>query len=374
MVRGFLTSGWEVSVLTEGTQPPRGTLSWEGADLTEFEYKRGFQRPTVVIRDNRFDYASFLKSRNWDAVIFHAYEAALYRALPLLHEVPGRKILVSHGYGALVWDKTPRFPYGLASLGRRFLRSLAMIRWMRCLDRIVYLSEQADFHGFYDHLLAKATGYKGRRVIPNGVDLGERGDPKSGFRRLHGIPDKAFVLLCVANYSPRKDQGYAARAFRKAALPNSAIVFIGSEFNDFSRKFQAEDEPHTLSESAGKIIWLEKQSRQETLDALAACDTFILSANHEAQPISLLEAMREAKPWIARKAGCIERMEGGICVKSEAQMADAICRLASDHVLQKRLGEEGADAVATRYNRSAYVAAYRTLVEETVGTKISTID
>ena len=241
-----------------------------------------------------------------------------------------------------------------------------MIQWMHDFNRIVYLSEQSDFHGFYDHLIAKATGYNGRRVIPNGIDLSERGDANSDFRLMHGIPEDAFVLLCVANYSPRKDQAHGARAFRKAAVPGAVLVFIGSEFNEHSRKFQAEDEVTSSAPHLGNIIWLEKQTREATLDAYAACDSFLLSAYHEAQPISLLEAMREAKPWIARKAGCIARMEGGICVKTENEMAAAIQSLAHDAGLRERLGQEGSYAVATRYNRQAYIESYRKLVEELV--------
>jgi glycosyltransferase involved in cell wall biosynthesis len=364
MAMGFLDYGWDVSIFTRITAPPREQPVWNGADIIEFDYGGKSYKPEVILKTGDRDYASILKSRSWDVVIFHAYEGTLRCALPHLREIPARKILVSHGYAALIWEKGPRFPYGLAGLCRRLFRSLAMIHWMRGFDRIVYLSEQADFHGFYDHLIAKITGYNGRRVIPNGIDLAELGVPDSGFRRLHGIPEEAFLLLCVANYSPRKDQAYGARAFRKAAVPGAVLVFIGSGFNEHSRRFMAQDEEHASGRAPGSIIWLEKQSRESTLDALAACDAFLLSAYHEAQPISLLEAMRESKPWIARKAGCIARMEGGICVKSEDAMANAIRRLAEDHGLRERLGREGSQAVATRYNRRKYVESYRKLVEE----------
>lgn len=366
MAKGFIDCGWEVFVLTRITTPAREQLSWHGAELIEFDYGGTLHKLEVILQSGSLDYASFLKSRKWDVLVFHAYEGSLLCSLPHIRAIPGRKILVSHGYAALVWEKSQRFPYGLSGLCRRFFRSIAMIRWMRDFDRIVYLSEQADLHGFYDHFIAKATGYNGRRVIPNGIDPSDRGDPDSGFRRRHGIPGEAFVLLCVANYSPRKDQAYGARAFRKAAVPGAVLVFIGSEFNEHSRRFESEDSGNVSPASPGKIIWLEKQNRQATLDALATCDAFLLSAYHEAQPISLLEAMREAKPWIARKAGCIARMEGGICVKSEDEMADAIRRIATDLVLREKLGMEGLQAITTRYNRKTYTESYRKIVEELV--------
>jgi glycosyltransferase involved in cell wall biosynthesis len=370
MAGGFRKQGWEVSIFTCATSPPRTQDEKEGESIIEFGYAGKSPNPDVELIDSEETYSDLLCDPRWDAVVFHSYEAALYRAIPHLNKMTCAKILVSHGYAALLWHWGPKFPYGLVSWIRCFFRSIRMISWMRRFDRIVYLSDEADLRGFYDHLIAKVTGYKGRRVIPNGVDPLEKGNPQSDFRKKNGIAPGTFVFVCVANYSTRKDQGYGVRAFRKAGIKNAALVFIGSEFNEHSARFQREDIAATAGDQDPSIIWLEKQTRRETLDALASCDAFLLSANHEAQPISLLEAMRESKPWIARKAGCIESMEGGICVKSEDEMATAIRLLAKDVRLCERLGHEGSHAVATRYNRETYVESYCKLVEELRASKV----
>lgn len=364
MTRGFRDKGFEVTVFTLPTLTPRTEDEINDAQIVEFEYEgTGFPRQISLLSTQR-SYSDFLQDPRWDVVVFHSYEAALYRAIPLLRSMPCSKILVSHGYAALLWAKSPHFPYGAWSWTKRVFRSFKMVGWMRRFDRIIYLSEQADLKGFYDHLLAKVTNYPGRRVIPNGIDPSVRGNPASNFRELHHIPPSAFVFLCVANYSPRKDQGYAARAFRKAGIQGAVLVFIGSEFNEHSSRFIAADKPHQNGDIPGKIIWLEKQDRQATLDALAACDSFVLSANHEAQPIAMLEAMREGKPWIARKAGCISSMEGGMCIKSEAEMATAMSLLSGDKSLASRLGAEGLQAVETRYNIANYTQSYCTLIAD----------
>jgi glycosyltransferase involved in cell wall biosynthesis len=365
MALGFAGRGWEVTILTEETDPERETGVWNGVAITGFSNIDG-PKPDIRIHGRDCSYEDFLVSGDWDVVVIHAYTRPLMLVLPFLNRIRARKILVSHGYAALLWVRYHKFPYGLVSWFRNVLASIQMPFWIRHFDRVVYLSEQADFRGFYDHLIAKVTGYRGRRVIPNGVNLSERGTDPAGFRVTHGISPEAFVFLCVANYSPRKDQGYAARAFRNAAIGNSVLVFIGSDFNEHSHAFQASDAVHHGMKPPGRIIWLEKQPREDTLNALSSCNAFVLSANHEAQPIALLEAMREGKPWIARDAGCIARMEGGICVKSEGEMADAMIRLSSDESLQTRLGQEGKRAVSTRYSRSAYVDSYCELIEEWV--------
>ncbi|MEO8614568.1 MAG: glycosyltransferase family 4 protein [Luteolibacter sp.] len=363
MALGFIGRGWKVEVLTESINNGRDSDTWNGVAITEYRIIAG-KAPEIAMSCGTTSYQDYLTRSNADVVVFQSHGLPLYRALPVLPRMRSIKILVSHGYAPLVWVRFPKFPYGLGFWLRAVTKSFAMPFWLRCFDRSVYLSESADLRAFYDHLIAKLTGYQGRRVIPNGVDREERGMSPMEFRRRHGIEEGAFVFLCVANYSHRKDQGYGARAFRKAAIPGSVLVFIGSEFNEESRRFQKADALLMNDSTPGRIIWLEKQSRKETLDALAGCDVFLLSAYHEAQPIAILEAMREGKPWIARDAGCIASMEGGRCVKSEAAMAAAMRQFNEDKTLRDRLAAEGAAAVATRYNRETYVKSYCDLVEE----------
>ena len=363
MAQGFVENGWEVEILTEALDTSRSAADSEGLVIHEFKHSSG-PAHEIVIGDEGISYADFLGSGRWDVIIFHAYSATLRQVLPLLAGIRCKKVFVSHGYNGLIWDRMPDFPYGIPSLIRRFLRSILMFRWIHRFDHVVYLSETADFQAFYDQWIALKAGYGGRRVIPNGVSLSVRGEAPAEFRLLHGIPPDAFMLLCVANYSDRKDQAYAARAFRKAAIPGSVLVFIGSRFNECSERFREEDRPYVEAGTPGTVIWLENQSRAATLDALAASDLFLLSANHEAQPIVLLEAMREAKPWVARNAGCISTLEGGICVGSESEMSGAILRLKADPALRESLGMAGRGAVESRYNRQAYTGAYISLLNE----------
>jgi glycosyltransferase involved in cell wall biosynthesis len=132
-----------------------------------------------------------------------------------------------------------------------------MLAWIRKIDRCVFLSPHADLLAFYDHWLAKRARHPGITIIPNGVDLPDNQPSFSTFRRKHGIPAKAIFFLCVANYCTRKDQGYAVRAFRHAAIPNSHLVFIGSEFNESSNFFQQQDAKIAASSPPGTVHWLD---------------------------------------------------------------------------------------------------------------------
>ncbi len=365
MAQGFVEHGHEVSVLTEQTQPKRVSSTWDGIKIIQYSQTEELN-PEVWLGETTSSYSQLLHSGSWDVVIFHSYTRQLEPMLAVLARTPTKTILVSHGYAVLIWEKSPEFPYGIYRLIQRFIQSLRMIRWMRNCDRIVYLSNQTDFLGFYDHLIAKLTRHQGRRVIPNGVDPDEKCASPDTLRVELGIEANAFLIVCVANYSARKDQGFGAKAFRKAAVPRSVLVFIGSEFNEHSLQFQKEDECHNKDRASGRIIWLEKKTRDFALNAISACDAFLLSSYHEAQPIVLLEAMRESKPWIARKAGCIPEMPGGICVSSVAEMSLQMVKLATQPELRASLGNEGRAAIDKTYNRKHYVDSYCALVADLI--------
>ena len=366
MAMGFVAKGWKVTVTAETTVPARSSLAWQGVTINEM-FITGNGAPNHPYRGDVAAYRQIVKDGNWDIIIFQTPGWPVRLILDLIPQIRAKTVLVSHGYAPLLWQRMSRFPYGIPTWLWNVYQSMRMPFWLRKIDRTVYLSQRADFHGFYDHFLAKLSFHSGRRVIPNGIDLKDRGKDPAGFREHHHISPDAMMFVCVANYSRRKDQGYAARAFRQAAIPGSVLVFIGSEFNEWSSAFQIEDETRACQTQTERILWLEKQDRPATLNAMATADTFVLSANHEAQPIALLEAMREAVPWIARKAGCISEMQGGICVDSEKAMSAAMIGLATNPARRNALGREGADAVSRIYTREAYQQAYCGMIEDLVG-------
>lgn len=363
MAAGFLGKGWEVEIATSPTDPARNGFDWFGTKVHEFAIQGDSQRKHSYSGDVGI-YRTFLQQGDWDVVICHAYLWSLYISLDILEKIQAKTILVSHGYPALQWVRVNRFPWGLWSLSWSIYRALEMCFWIRKIDRIVYLSDRADLRGFCDHWIAKALNHRGRRVIPNGVDPILKGANPDAFRRHHQISKDQIVFLCVANYSRRKAQNYAARAFRAAGISDAVMIFIGSEFNTDSIRFQEEDQRSLNYDKSGRIIWLEKIDRNTTLDAFAACDVFVISSDHEAQPIALLEAMRESKPWIARDSGCISEMPGGVCVHTEAEMSRKMTLLAAQPAFRHQLGSRGREAVEGTYNRQHYIDSYCSLISE----------
>ena len=363
MVQSFLNKGWHVDVATGPTSLPRSSLSFIGSKIYEFAITGTpyFKDP---FRGEITKYRNFLLQGDWDAIVFQSYWWPLCLALPILSQIKSKKILVSHGHSGIHISLTPVFPFGLFYYFSTIYQSIKMLGWLKRFERIVFLSRRCDTKNFFDHILAKLCRHPHVSVIPNGIDTPRLDMPPTiSFRHKHNIPADSFFFLCVANYEMRKDQGFAVRAFRKAAIRNSFLIFIGSEFNECSRKLQSEDAKFARSSSTSTILWLEKVPRDETLSAFSECDCFVLSSKREAQPISLLEAMSFSRPWIARDSGCISEMPGGIVVQNTTAMSEAMLRLAKDSDLRAELGRSGFSATQEVYNKDKTAFAWIKLIE-----------
>ena len=78
MVCGFRKQGWEVSVLTCATSPPRTQDEKEREDIIEFGYYGKHYKREVELIASEETYPDLLCDPRWDVVVFHSYEAALY--------------------------------------------------------------------------------------------------------------------------------------------------------------------------------------------------------------------------------------------------------------------------------------------------------
>jgi len=74
--------------------------------------------------------------------------------------------------------------------------------------------------------------------------------------------------------------------------------------------------------------------------------------------------MSFSRPWIARAAGCISEMPGGIVVQNTTAMAEAMLRLAKDSELRAKLGRSGFTAAQEVYNKNKTASSWIKLVED----------
>lgn len=362
LARGLAQRGHAVTVATEFHARRLPDLPAANPRVVQFKIsgKANWRNP---VRGETGAFQQFLREWDGDLIVFENWDTwPTCLAVPLLPQLPAKKILVSHGYTPQIWIPNPRFPWGLGVwLGGWPL--LFRTPWLlRRLDHLVVLGRRRDFGRFFDHRLARWTGFKNVSVIPNGAFAREFNDGAlPDFRKDFGL-GPGLMFLCVAKYCVGKNQLLAVRAFRRAQLKDATLVLIGNEFNDYSEQVRQLDVDMQKEFPLGRVVLLEKLSRAQTCAAYRAADLFVLPSKAETQPIVLLEAMASHTPWLSTDTGCVSELPGGIVVRSEDEMVNRLCELAGSAALRQKLAAEGFAANQKKYDWEQVVAAYQQLI------------
>lgn len=309
-------------------------------------------------------YKDFIISLNPDVIVFHGWDTwPVEVALPLLPLLRAKSILLSHGQSSHLLNLS-LLPRGLWKWFR-WLPHVCSLPWkIRRFDKVVFLSHKANWGRFFDARIARFTRARNIAIIPNGVpEL--QGTLIEAFRQRHGV-GTGLMFLCIANYSVRKNQERALRAFAAAALPEATLVFIGSQLGDYGKRMVGLWHALQTAGAGGRVLFLEGLERNETLAALQDCDVMVLAADAETQPIVLLEAMAASKPFISTNTGCVEEFKGGIIVRDAAEMAKAMCRLAVSPIERKLLGKEGRQDYKAHYSLERTSKSWLQLLEDIV--------
>jgi glycosyltransferase involved in cell wall biosynthesis len=249
----------------------------------------------------------------WPVTILMPY--AKRRSIPIL--------LMGHGFGnhLMQWTSKPPF-FGLGRWLRSWLFVARMPSWIQQMAGLVVLGKRPHYVRGFDHWLAKFIGYENLHVIPNSVDPLD----SEGFRfRDKYKLDGKLVYLCVGGYSTRKDQLLVLESFLRAEVRGSALVFIGSSLNDYALTLK-----ERVSKCDADILFLHSLPRNEVEAAIRECDVAVLGSRSEMQPIFLLEAMSEGKPWICPLVGAVDELEGGLVSHRSAEgLSEAMVKMTS---------------------------------------------
>ncbi len=129
-------------------------------------------------------------------------------------------------------------------------------------------------------------------VIPHGVDLSRfRPDVKSSFRKEHGIPDDAFVVIAVGSICyQHKRTDYVIKEV--AALPDAYLLAVGQEGPDSA---EIKELGNALLGDRVRFLTLP---HDELPLAYAAADVFTLGSLFETFGIAYIEAMAMGLPVI----------------------------------------------------------------------------
>lgn len=368
LAEGLAAHGWDVTVATGmGDRPqaePLAHRTLNGVRILDHHLGQGPGIPAECVPAVDA-YRDLAVSPDFDIVITQCWDARPTKLLlPVLSRIPAKLVMVSHGYAAHLhtWHRGPTLGLGWWFRGLRYT-AVQLPRMIRAYDRIVFLSRRTDFGRFFDHKVTRWMRHPGISVIANSVPFPGSAATDHEFRKRHGIGEGPMAL-CVANYSDRKNQILALKAFRAANVPGSTLVFIGSEFNAYARMVIEADRELARVHPDCHVVFLEKLRRDETFDAFIASDFFLLTAKAETQPIVLIEAMATGKPWLSTDTGCVAEMPGGIVRGNQRGLVEGIRSLCSDSELREKLGAEGRRGAVEEFAPEPNLAKYKALLEQ----------
>ncbi len=203
------------------------------------------------------------------------------------------------------------------------------------------------------------------QVIYNGVDLsplaGASGR-RAPMRQELGVTDDEFLVLQVARLNTIKDHATAIRALA-AAIPSCphmrlALVGDGPERQNIETQIAA----HKLEKHVTML-----GQRRDVADLLAAADAFLLTSVSEGIPVTIIEAMATGLPVVSTAVGGVPELishgESGLVAPAgdDAQLAEALVRLASDAGLRSQLAECARRRAVTRFSEDQMVDQYARL-------------
>lgn len=151
--------------------------------------------------------------------------------------------------------------------------------------------------------------------LPNGVDT-EKFAVADGmvFRKAHGIPEDAFLLLTLSRLDSQKNQIALVEALAqwKQSSPEQArqarIVFIGPQTQPaYVEKLKARIRELNLDDQV-MILPGMKTDDPQLIQAFHSCDVFVLPSRHEPFGIVVLEAWSSGKPVFVNQVGGLKTL------------------------------------------------------------------
>lgn len=220
-------------------------------------------------------------------------------------------------------------------------------------------AEQVDAQALWQQFSNSRPAFS---VIPNGVNLSDYDNLPDGstFREKYHLGDDRIILF-MGRLHQRKGVDLLAKAFKQANLPNTKLVFAGSD-----------DGMQAILETLinEHIILTGFLNGDERLAALAAADIFVLPAIGEGISMASLEAMAAAVPAVL-STGCnlpeVAEVNAGLVIEPTiANLTDALQDMFSDNAQLEQMGENARNLIAQKFTwdkiASQLEAVYNSLI------------
>jgi len=231
-------------------------------------------------------------------------------------------------------------------------------RLYRLYDALVSVSEKT-----MEHNRVHLSGLFGLRKeqftyshnVQDSKDIFARANEPLEPEEDHRIFEDSIIFINISRLSPEKDQEKLIRAFKKVAdkYSQSKLIIIGQGALQHSLEVLIE-----VLSLTGKVLLLGQ--KYNPMPYLKRSDCFVLSSNHEGQPMTLFEALILKKPIIATdiagNRSVLEGRPGHLVENSEEGLAQGMLDfLEGKYKHDKKFDHEA-------YNREALKMFYEKVI------------
>ena len=237
-------------------------------------------------------------------------------------------------------------------------------------DRLIVVSEQQGVEIGNDFRVGRPGQIE---VVPLGLDLSvfaDHASRRARFREELGIDDGTVLVGIVGRLTEIKNHRmFLNSVARLKGQTRMRFVVIG----DGSLRENLVEQARSLGLQSEVIF---AGGRRDPEYFYPALDIVALTSLNEGTPLTLIEAMANARPVVATSVGGVVDLLAngrGICVASgdDDAFASALQRLATDPQLQRDLGARGLEFVQLNYRKERLVEDIKRLYRELMMPEIS---
>jgi len=247
-------------------------------------------------------------------------------------------------------------------------------------DRLIVISKQQSVEIGEKYRVGRRDQLK---VIPLGLDLGlfaDHASRRAKFRHELCVPDHTILIGIVGRLTEIKNHlmflnvVWRLKLMDPALRRQGAVRFIVIGDGGLRQTLEMQSEQLGLDKD---VIFVGGRKDPEYF--YPALDVVALTSRNEGTPLTLIEAMANARPVVATSVGGVVDLLGdvvedgpyqvcrrGIAVPAgdEEAFAAALSRIIRDRSLQQELGERGLEFVEVNYSKERLFEDIKCLYEE----------
>lgn len=362
LAEGLAKEGHTVHVVTR----------FNGADLEQETTVNGVKVRRFNIWQNQWKrnrgeidaYIKYVKSIPKDFLVLECLECQTTDLLlPFLSEMNCKVILHSHGSQSMISGPFKRGNSLKSTIGHTYNFLFRYIyyhflvpKYCKHIDKAICLSMcGSDVKYLTNHV--KSLSFLGNAAD----DIFVKNFDETSFdvSRL-GMTKKKYIVN-IANYIDNKRQVEIVEAYASTKLKDYSLLLIGSVKNSYYNKV-IERVNKVISTGEKEVLALSGVERSLLPLIVKKASLFILASEHEEYPVTLLESMAVATPFLSTDAGCARLLPGGYTVKDYNELGAWMELMLEDDSLLYSLGKGGREYVKDNCTTEARVQQFCELI------------